>query len=259
MRRLAGHDAVGRSMLWPGATYRPRAFIVGLVLLLDHAAAARAFEIAFRARPRAASRPRGKRTHSKRGMKILAAMRARPAPNDGACPAARAPDRAFDVLGRRDVPEQQAAVLILHDLDHPAPAGRRDHADEIGIGVAAPFDRARADRLGLSCCASISSYSSTSASAAGSDFSAADDPACAKRNGTPAITLRVFVMRLPRATLIGERRRFIEQRHDARLELLGQELLVRADVQDRRRASGRAADRRCPASLRSCRTARRSP
>jgi hypothetical protein len=85
---------------------------------------------------------------------------------------------------------------------------------------------------------SISSYSSTSAIAAGSDFSAVDDPACARRTRTPATRFSVFFCRLPLIppkTFGFSDADCSNSDHEPRFELIGNEFLRRPDVQDRRR------------------------
>jgi hypothetical protein len=77
--------------------------------------------------------------------------------------------------------------------------------------------------------ASISSYSSTRANDAGSLFSAVDDAVDPLQGALLALAVK------PALDLAEQRRRLPEQFDQARLELVGQKLLRRTDIDDRHR------------------------
>ena len=165
---------------------------------------------------------------------ILGTVRTRPRPMMARALLPQPPDRRLDVLDRCHVPKVQPAFFVVHDADHPAPACRGDRAHEFGIGVAAPFDEAQRIALPFH---------------VGEHLVVLIDQRERRRIGFER--RRRSCMRetkrhardhlaglghaLAARELVSQRRRTIEQGHHARLELLGQELLVRANVQDRRR------------------------
>lgn len=187
---------------------------------------------------------------------ILVAVQARPAEVMARSRLPELPDRRFDRVRSPWLPEPQATTLVELSLDQSPRRGRGDRRDKVGVGLAAGFDQSQRIALSLHVGEHLVVLVDQPR-AAGLDFNAAEDPAWARRTGTPETTFNVFFMRRPRTTLGREAFRLVQGTHQP-LELVGQEVPDRSDVKNGRRALVRA----CPAhrgARQSCPSGRRTP
>ncbi|GJE44926.1 hypothetical protein AEGHOMDF_4119 [Methylobacterium soli] len=164
----------------------------------------------------------------------LLAVRTHPSPVMPGAGLPELPDRRFDVVGGLNFPEFQPGNRIELDFLRSA-RGRGDHrVHEVGVGVAARVDQA--DRIALALHVRhqlVGLVGQRQRRRIGFQRGRGAGMRQAQRHASD--DLAGLRHALATGDLGGERRRLVEQRHDARLPLLGDELLVRPNVEDRGR------------------------